>query len=78
MPISAQAIKKMRHDKTVTARNKKEQETVRTAVKAARKAPSKKSVSAAFSLLDVAAKHNLYHKNKADRLKARLSKLLVK
>jgi ribosomal protein S20 len=51
---------------------------VHDAVKAARKAPSKKTITAAFSTLDKAAKKNTIHKNKAARLKSRLSKLLKK
>lgn len=51
---------------------------VRKSVKAMRRAPSKKSLTHAFSVLDKAAKKNTIHKNKAARLKSRLSRLLKK
>jgi len=41
-----------------------------------RKQPTKKSLALVFSALDKAAKTGVIHKNKAARLKARLSKLL--
>lgn len=41
-----------------------------------RQKPSAKSLTEAFQKLDRAAKSHVIHKNKAARLKARLSKLL--
>jgi ribosomal protein S20 len=40
--------------------------------------PGKKTLSAAFKALDKSAKGHIIHKNKAARLKSRLSKLLKK
>ncbi|MDO8451900.1 MAG: 30S ribosomal protein S20, partial [bacterium] len=40
--------------------------------------PSAKALTQAFRIIDKAAKSNLIHKNKADRLKSRLSKLIQK
>ena len=77
MPITSQAIKKMRHDKTVTKRRDKQEDTVRTAVKLMRKKPTQKQLTTTFSLLDKAIKTNIIHKNKASRLKSRLAKLLA-
>lgn len=74
MPIIKSAIKKVRKDRTRTARNRKRELALKAAVKKARTSKSPKDLQAAFSALDKAAKVNLIHKNKAARLKSRLSK----
>ncbi len=73
MPIIRSAIKKVRKDKLRTARNKKRELTLKSAVKKARASKSAKDIQAAFSALDKAAKVKLIHPNKAARLKSRLS-----
>lgn len=78
MPITAQALKKMRHDETVEDRNRLVRENVRLAQKATRKTPTAKSLQHAFTIIDKAAKRHIIHANKASRLKSRLSRLLVK
>lgn len=78
MPIIAQAQKKLRHDRKRTKQTMSIRKAVHDVVKSTRKSPSKKSLSAAFRALDKAAKRNVIHKNKAARLKSRLSKLLKK
>lgn len=77
MPLIKSAIKKMRKDKERTLRNAKRENAMKKVVKTARRAPNAKNLTAAFSALDKAAKVNLIHKNKASRLKSRLSKLLA-
>lgn len=74
MPIIKSAIKKVRKDKVRTARNKKRELALKSAVKKARISKSSKDLQAAFSALDKAAKVKLIHPNKAARLKSRLSK----
>ncbi len=74
MPIIKSAIKKVRKDKTRTARNKKRELTYKSLVKKARVSKAAKDLQAAFSALDKAAKVKLIHPNKAARLKSRLSK----
>lgn len=74
MPIIKSAIKKVRKDKTRTARNKTRELTLKSLVKKARAEKSPKNLQAAFSALDKAAKVKLIHPNKAARLKSRLSK----
>lgn len=74
MPIIRSAIKKMRKDKTRSARNKKRGLTLKSLVKKARVTKAAKNLQAAFSALDKAAKVHLIHPNKAARLKSRLSK----
>lgn len=75
MPLIKSAIKKMRKDKVRTQRNKKRELELKKLIKQARKEKSAKSLTAVYSALDKAAKLNLIHKNKASRLKSRLSKL---
>ena len=53
-------------------------ENLRDFVKSFRKSPTKKSLDKVFQTLDKAAKRNIIHKNKAARLKSRLSGLLKK
>lgn len=76
MPIIKRAIKKLRHDRKVTVANAKKRATIRNVVKAYRKQPTFKKLTGVFQTLDKAAKSKLIHKNKAARLKSRLSKLL--
>jgi len=77
MPLIKSAIKKVRKDKTRTATNKRRETAMKKVVKEARKSPTEKALQAAFSSLDKATKVNLIHKNKANRLKSRLAKLLA-
>lgn len=74
MPIIKSAIKKVRKDKTRTARNKQRAIIMDRLIKEARRKPGEKSLSVVFSALDKAVKVNLIHKNRADRLKSRLAK----
>lgn len=75
MPIIKSAIKKVRKDKTRTARNKRRASHVDHLLKEARKKPNTKTLAAFYSAIDKAAKVKLVHKNTAARLKSRLSKL---
>lgn len=77
MPVTKQAIKKVRQDKRKTDFNLKVKKAYKRAVHDFRKNPTSKVLSEVFSKLDRAAKTNVIHKNTASRLKSRLS-LLVK
>lgn len=77
MPIIKSAIKKLRKDKVRTARNKIKKEGLKTLIKKVRLSKTPENLQAVFSALDKAAKTNLIHKNKASRLKSRLSKLIA-
>lgn len=68
----------MRRDRRRTRLNEAVRQKVKKLVKAARKTPGKKMLSAAYRSLDKAAKRNVIHKNKAARLKSRLAKLAKK
>ena len=76
MPLLKQARKKMRHDKKRTLQNKGKKIALKKLVKTMRKGPSSKNLTSVFSSLDKAVKTHLIHKNKANRLKSRLSKTL--
>ncbi len=76
MPVTKQAIKKVRQDKRKTTVNSKVKTAYKAAVIAFRKKPSAAGLPAVFKVLDKAAKTNVIHKNKASRLKSRLSKLI--
>lgn len=78
MPITKQAIKKLRRDRSRQADNARVREGLRDAVKTVRRKPTAKALRLAFQHLDKAAKTHLIHKNKAARLKSRLSRLLKK
>lgn len=78
MPIIKSAIKKVRKDKTRTARNKRRETSVKSLLKKARISKSVKDIQAVFSALDKAVKVKLIHPNKAARLKSRLTKLIPK
>lgn len=78
MPIIKSAIKKVRKDKTRTARNKKRELALKLAIKKARTTKSAKDLQAVFSALDKATKVKLIHPNKAARLKSRLSKTAIR
>lgn len=78
MPITKRAIKKLRHDRIRSKNSDKVRESLRKLIKTARVSPGKKSLASAFQALDKAAKRHIIHKNKAARLKSRLSKLLKK
>lgn len=74
MPIIKSAIKKVRKDKTRTARNQKRSIVIKALLKKAKKSKSAKDIQAAFSALDKAVKVKLIHPNKSARLKSRLTK----
>lgn len=76
MPVTKQAIKKVRQDKRKTVVNMRLKKVYKTAVSKFRKNPTAASLTSAFKALDRAAKVNVIHRNKASRLKSRLSKKL--
>lgn len=78
MPVIKSAIKKLRRDKKVEKVNDAFRATLEKVVKEAEKKPVQKTVDAAFSILDKAVKKQIIHKNKAARIKSKLSKLLPK
>ena len=78
MPVTKQAIKKVRQDKRKAAFNLRVRKAYKAAVIAFRKKPTAALLSTVYKTLDKAAKTNVIHKNKAARLKSQLSKKLPK
>jgi small subunit ribosomal protein S20 len=85
MPITASAKKALRQAKTRRVRNIKKKASYKEAVKTYRVLAAGKKwedaaakLSAVYQALDKAAKSNVIAKNKARRLKSRLSKLAPK
>ncbi len=76
MPVTKQAIKKVRQDKRKTAINLKVKQALKKAVRDFEKKKTAESLKAVFRAADRAAKSNVIHKNKAARIKSRLSKKL--
>ncbi|MCL4109071.1 UNVERIFIED_CONTAM: hypothetical protein GTU68_032194 [Idotea baltica] len=85
MPNTKNAKKALRQSLVRRLRNRSQRTSLRNAVKAARTAAvagdgdaAQTAFRFATKKLDQAAAKNLIHKNKAARLKSRLSKLMVK
>lgn len=78
MPITKRAIKKLAHDRKRTSQNLTVEANLKKLVKSMRKSPSKKKLATVFGALDKAANKNIIHKNKASRLKSRLSLMIAK
>jgi len=76
MPVTKQAIKKVRQDKKKAIYNARLRRAYKKAVSDFRKNPGSALLTSAFSALDRAAKVNVIHNNTASRLKSRLSKLV--
>lgn len=79
MPNIKSAKKKMRQDVKKTAQNDVYKKSVKDITKTLSKTTAGKKaveiVKKAYSLIDKAAKKNIIHKNKAARLKSKVSKL---
>jgi len=76
MPIIKSAIKKVRKDKKRTKVNDLYTKAYQTTLKKIKKGggDAKKLISTFYSQVDKAVKHHVIHKNKAIRLKSRVSK----
>ena len=81
MPIIKSAIKKVRKDKKRTVVNslyvRAYQGTLKK-IKRGGNSDVKKLISLFYSQIDKAVKHHVIHKNKATRLKSRVSKKILK
>lgn len=78
MPQTVSAKRALRVDLKRRSINKLIQEKYKKAVKKAQEKPSLETISQAFSFLDRAVKNAVIHKNKAARVKSRLSKSMGK
>lgn len=78
MPVIKSAIKKMHQARKKTERNRGVKRGVKELLDKYKKNPSVEAFSKLVSAIDKAAKVHVIHKNKAARLKSRLSKRLPK
>lgn len=78
MPITASAKKALRQNIRRRKKNLAQKKILKEAVKSYKKSPSAELLAKAYRALDKAAKTNLMKKNRASRLKSRLSKLLAR
>ncbi len=76
MPILKSAIKKLRQSAKKEAQNRVVKKALKNLLDGFKKKPTPGTFSKLVSALDKATKKNILHKNKAARLKSRLSKLL--
>lgn len=74
MPVTKTAKRALRVSKRKQAVNSKIQSTLEASIRAAQKSGKKADVKRAVSNVDKAAKKNVIHKNKAARIKSRLTK----
>jgi small subunit ribosomal protein S20 len=78
MPVIKSAKKKLRVDRKRESANKKAESIIEIIIKKTRKQPTQENMRIAFKAIDKGVKNNIYHKNKAARIKSRLSKLVSK
>ncbi|MDH7476418.1 MAG: 30S ribosomal protein S20 [Microgenomates group bacterium] len=78
MPIIKSAKKKLRQDKKRIKENLIYKEEYKKAIKKMYQKKEKEFLKKVFSKIDKAAKKGVIHKNKANRLKSRISKLFAK
>jgi small subunit ribosomal protein S20 len=75
MPVIKSAKKKLRKDRKREKQNNEIKLNFRNAVKEAKKTKTLEKVKTAVTLVDKAVKRGIIHKNKAARIKSRLSKV---
>jgi small subunit ribosomal protein S20 len=78
MPITVGAIRKLRADKRKAVINLQVKKSLKEAVSRMRKKQTEKNLRDLFMKADRAVKSRVIHKNKAARLKSRLSALVKK
>jgi small subunit ribosomal protein S20 len=78
MPILKNAKKALRVSKRKAEYKRPVKSRVKTMTDKVKKEPTAANLSSAFSAIDRAVKKNIFHKNKAARIKAQISKLLKK
>mgnify|MGYP001604618801 CR=1 FL=1 len=78
MPVTKTAKRALRSSKKKMVVNKLVASRLEAAVRLAKKSPTKDKIVKAISLADRAAKSMVIHKNKANRIKKVLNKILPK
>lgn len=77
MPILKNAKKALRVSKRKAVLNRRVKSQVKTAIDTMKASPSQENLSKAYEAIDTAVKKNIYHKNKAARMKSQLAALLA-
>lgn len=75
MPVTKSAKKKLRQDKKRELKNSRIENLVKKSIKKVRRELSKSTFENAVKTIDKATQKNIIAKNKAARIKSRLSKL---
>jgi small subunit ribosomal protein S20 len=75
MPVIKSAKKKLKVDRKRESANKKAEAFIDLLIKKTKKNPTEKNLQEAFRAIDKGVKKDIFHKNKASRIKSRLSKL---
>lgn len=78
MPVIKSAKKKLKVDRKRESANKKAEANIDFVIKKAQAKPTSESIQKAFKAIDKGVKKDIFHKNKASRIKSRLSKLIAK
>ena len=76
MPVIKSAKKKLKVDRKRESINKKAKSFIDLVIKKAQKKSTPENIKIAFKAIDKGVKRNIFHKNKASRIKSRLSKLI--
>lgn len=76
MPLLKNAKKALRVSRRKTEINRRVKSQVKTAVDAMKQNPTQENLNIVFSKIDIAAKKNIFHRNKAARHKRQMSALL--
>lgn len=76
MPLTRSAIKKLRQDKKKEQRNSELDRKIKSALSKVKKSGKADALNEAISFVDKGVKKNLFHKNKAARIKSNLMKFL--
>lgn len=78
MPVIKSAKKKLKVDRKREISNKKIKASINFAIKKAQRKPTPENIQKAFKAIDRGTKKDVFHKNKAARIKSGLSKLISK
>ncbi len=77
MPVTKQAIKKVRQDRRKTIINLRVKKALKRAILVFRKNPTKDTLTLVYKAADKATKTRIIHKNRAARIKSRLSRVIA-
>jgi len=76
MPILPHAKKALRSSEKKAQYNQRVRSRVKTMMDKMRQEPTQENLASAYQAIDKAAERNIYHHNKAARLKAQMARLI--